>query len=50
MILRDPLVAHALLRAVFALLRTQGCRNNHQGVHTSVNAARMSACATIITL
>jgi hypothetical protein len=43
MILRDPLVAHALVR-------TQGCRNNHQGVHTSVNAARMSACATIITL
>jgi hypothetical protein len=39
-------VAHALVRAVFALLRTQGCRNNPHGVHTSVNAARRSACAT----
>jgi hypothetical protein len=38
-------VAHALVRAVFALLRTQAFENK-QGVHTSVNAARRSACAT----
>jgi hypothetical protein len=34
-------VAHALMRAVFALMRTP-----KQRVHTSVNAARKSACAT----
>jgi hypothetical protein len=33
--------AHALVRAVFALLRTP-C------VHTTVNAARISACATLL--
>ena len=38
------IVAHAIVRAVFALLRT------HSGVHTSVNAARTSACATAIFL
>ena len=38
-------VAHALLRTVFALLRTPSC-GSKPGVHTSVNAARMSACAT----
>ena len=35
------------LRAVFALLRTQVCRGD-AGVHTNVNAARTSACATSI--
>ncbi len=40
-------VAHALLRAVFALLRTLVCEVD-PGVHTSVNAARRSACATSI--
>jgi hypothetical protein len=44
--LSNRTVAHALVRAVFALLRTQGCGNNHQGVHMSVNAARRNACAT----
>jgi hypothetical protein len=39
------LVAHALLGAVFALLRTQASGIDHS-VHTSVNAARTSACAT----
>src|SRR5579863_8631102 len=39
-------VAHALLRAVFLRLRTQGLGRLH-GVHTSVNAARTSAYATI---
>jgi hypothetical protein len=39
-------VAHALMRAVFALLRTQ-VFGKTPGVHTSVNAARRSACATI---
>jgi hypothetical protein len=38
-------VARALVRAVFALLRTQASGIDH-GVHTSVNAARMSARAT----
>jgi hypothetical protein len=38
-------VAHALVRAVFALLRTQAFGKD-QGVHTSVNAARTNACAT----
>jgi hypothetical protein len=39
-------VAHALVRAVFAHLRTEGLGRLHD-VHTSVNAARTSACATI---
>src|SRR5882724_11137618 len=43
-----PDVAHALVRAVFALLRTQSCHRVQPGVHTSVNAARRIACATII--
>ena len=34
----DPTVAHVLVRAVFALLRTQSCEE--KGVHTRVNAAR----------
>jgi hypothetical protein len=38
-------VAHALVRAVFALMRTQPFGKT-PGVHTSVNAARRSACAT----
>jgi hypothetical protein len=38
-------VAHALVRAVFALFGTQASGIDHS-VHTSVNAARMSACAT----
>ena len=37
-------VAHALLRAAFALLRTP-CAGT-ESVHTIVNAARQSACAT----
>src|SRR6202167_4198240 len=41
----DAVVAHALVRAVFALLRTQASGIDHS-VHKSVNAARMSACAT----
>src|SRR6202162_6506654 len=45
LISRDPLVAHALLRAVFALLRTP-LFGKHPGVHRSVNAACKSACAT----
>jgi hypothetical protein len=40
-------VAHAHMRAVFALLRTQVLGKN-PGVHMSVNAARMSACATFL--
>ena len=40
-------VAHALVRAVFALLRTQAF-GKRPGVHTSVNAARRSAYATSI--
>jgi F0F1-type ATP synthase membrane subunit b/b' len=44
--LQHPGVAHAPKRAVFALLRTQVC-GKIQGVHMSVNAARMSACATL---
>ena len=40
-------MAHALLGAVFALLRTLVCEVD-PGVHTSVNAARRSACATSI--
>jgi predicted TIM-barrel enzyme len=43
--MRDPLVAYALVRAVFALLRTP-LFGKHPGVHRSVNAARMSARAT----
>jgi hypothetical protein len=43
------LVAHAPLRAVFALLRTLVSRKA-AGVHTSVNAARTSARATSIRL
>ena len=50
---RTRIVAHALVRAVFALMRTQiwitqdWIRKSHvQGVHMSVNAARTSACAT----
>jgi hypothetical protein len=39
------LVAHALVRAVFALFGTQASGIDHS-VHTSVNAARNSACAT----
>ena len=39
------LVAHALLRAVFALLRTRFYPAS-KSVHTSVNPARTSACAT----
>ena len=41
-------MAHALVRAVFALLRTQSeiRKNLVHGVHTSVNAARVGACAT----
>jgi hypothetical protein len=34
------------VRAVFAHLRTEGLGRLHD-VHTSVNAARTSACATI---
>jgi hypothetical protein len=41
-IARSPgVVAHALVRAVFALMRTPG-------IHTSVNAARICACATVV--
>ena len=39
-------VAHALLRAVFALLRTQ-VAGKEPFVHTSVDAARMIARATV---
>ncbi len=38
-------VAHALLRAVFALMRTH-VFGKAPGVHMSVNAARRSAFAT----
>ncbi len=38
-------IAHALVRAVFALLRTLKAKN--PCVHMSVNAARRSACATL---
>jgi hypothetical protein len=41
--LKTP-AAHALVRAVFALLRTQVSGIDHS-VHTSVKAGRMSACA-----
>jgi len=41
----DQLVAYALLRAVFALLRTQ-VFGKYPGVHRSVNAARKSARAS----
>jgi hypothetical protein len=34
-------VAHALVRAVFALLRTQSCENK-KGVHTSVRGTLRS--------
>jgi len=40
-------VAHALLRAVLALLPTRGLAPDPR-VHTSVDAARMSACATSV--
>jgi len=40
-------VAHARKRAVFALVRTP-LHENIQGVHASVNAARIGACATRI--
>ena len=39
-------VAYALVRAVSAIVPTQVGRAITQGVHTSVNAARTSACAT----
>jgi len=39
-------LARALLRAAFALFGTQLGRRIIHGVHTSVNAARRSACAT----
>ena len=42
---RSKSVAHAPLRAVFALLRTH-VHGREPGVHTSVNAARKGACAT----
>jgi len=42
-------VAHALVRAVFALMRTR-FYPGLGGVHTSVNAARKSACATWLRL
>src|SRR5579871_3509354 len=41
-------VAHALVRAVPALMPAQASRAT-TGVHTSVNAARTSACATTTT-
>src|ERR1700683_604937 len=44
--LKTP-VAHALVRAVFALFGTQASGIDHS-VHTSVNAARTSACATVL--
>src|SRR5271155_5155083 len=39
-------VAHAVLRAVFALLRTPA-RGKDPSVHTIANAARRSACAMV---
>ena len=50
----SAIVAHALVRShscvpCFTLVGTQSrIRRNHvQGVHTSVNAARVGACATM---
>jgi hypothetical protein len=40
-------VGHAPVRGVFALLLTQ-VLGKVPGVHTSVNAARRSACATSV--
>ncbi len=45
-IARSRNVALALVRAVFALLRTPVLQV--PGIHTSVNAARMCACATLL--
>ncbi len=42
-------VPHALMRAVPAIVPTQVGRAITNGVHTSVNAARTSACATATT-
>lgn len=42
----DGFVAHALVRAVPSLVPAQAVRGTTPGVHTSVNAARTSACVT----
>jgi len=47
--MKAEFVAHALVRAVFALLRTR-VSGKKPSVHTSVNAARTSACATFVVL